>query len=114
MADWLVTCVRKPDRESRVEHITHIGIRSMHSSDMSSTVVTADEAIKRLETGTDEIWAGSPSGPMAQVIVHPRNGRKHLTTVRDGTETDNLLMMPECSNFDCSIASMSKPFNWLK
>lgn len=112
--NWIVTCVRKPHRESKVEHITHIGIRLINIADMSPIFVTVEEAIARLELAEDILWSGPTSGPRAQVIIISRNGGKYLSTIRDGLETDNLLKMPECSELKCLIATAMRPFNWPK
>jgi Protein of unknown function (DUF3892) len=90
-----ITCIRKPDRYSPVEHITHVG--GFGSSQLTLTV---EEVIRRIESrGADhEDFYVRVGNDQASVIVVPATPtkRKHIKTRPDSTQKDNLLSLPEC------------------
>jgi hypothetical protein len=90
-----ITCIRKPDRYSPVEHITHVG-----GFGSSQWTLTVEEVMRRIESpGLDhEDFFVRVGTAEAKVIVVPAtlSKRKHIRTTADGTQKDNLLSLPEC------------------
>jgi Protein of unknown function (DUF3892) len=87
-----ITCINKPDRNSSVEHITHVG--------GSTWKLTVETVMQRIEsTGSDhENFYVRVGGTETDVIVvaASANKRKHIRTKPDATQRDNLLALPEC------------------
>lgn len=88
MADTLVTCISKPDRNSSHEHITHLGGHAWQW--------TTQEVIASIENGTNTFYT-SVGGKRADIGVRERNGRKFVQTNADGYWNDNLLALDTCS-----------------
>jgi hypothetical protein len=90
-----ITCINKPNRDSPVEHITHVG--GVGSGPWKLPVETV---IQRIESkGPDhEDYFVRVGLTEANVIVVPATPtrRKHIRTTRDSTPMDNLLSLPEC------------------
>jgi hypothetical protein len=90
-----ITCITKPDRQSPVEHITHVG-----GYGSKPWTLTVEEVIRRIEsTGPDHedffVHVGQYQADV--FVVWPGQGRrKYIKTVRDSTKLDNLLSLPEC------------------
>ena len=87
MGKFQITAVRKPDRNSTVEHITHVKI--------------ADEVFQRASIinwiDTNEHQFFTRVGPYeSKVVTASRLGIKYIKTENDGTVTDNLLSLPAC------------------
>ena len=92
MADCRVTHIRKLDRFSKHEHITHIGNLA------PQWILTREDAIRRIETNTDTFFVlDGVTGKRSEVgVVHPNDGRSpFLRTHADGFWNDNLLSLPE-------------------
>ena len=87
MADALVTCVNKPDRNSQHEHITHLGGRTWRW--------TVQDVIASIESGSNTFYTDN-GGKRADVLVRERNGRKYVQTQADGVWTNNLLALDTC------------------
>lgn len=87
MADALVTCVNKPDRNSPHEHITHLGGRTWRWP--------VRDVIASIESGTNTFYTDD-GRKRAEVRVRERNGRKHVQTQADGEWTNNLLSLETC------------------
>ena len=89
-----ITCINKPNRESRVEHITHVG-----GFGTSQWKLSVEEVIRRIESrGADHedffVLVGNYEADV--FVVSPVDRRKHIRTERDSTKVDNLLSLPEC------------------
>ena len=89
MASHQITGVRKPDRNSLHEHITHVCYGGYRW--------TREYVIGLIEAGTDSFYILN-GGKRSEVgVVHPNNGRKpFLRSYADGYHNDNLLALPEC------------------
>jgi len=89
MADIIVTCITKPDRSSRHEHITHLG---------NSTGRWTRESVIGWIERKEHSFHTSVNGKVAYVgVVAPAQGPKYLRTYADNEWNDNLLALPECS-----------------
>lgn len=88
MADILITCINKPDRNSRHEHITHLGNANGKSS--------RADVIAWIENKTHTFHT-TVNGKTAYIgVVTPTQGAKYLRTYADNEWNDNLLALPEC------------------
>jgi hypothetical protein len=90
-----ITCINKPDRNSPVEHITHVG-----GYGGTQWKLSVEEVMRRIESkGTDHedfyVHTGNAEADVI-VIQATANKRKHIRTVADSTKVDNLLSLPEC------------------
>jgi len=92
MPDCQITCVRKPDRFSQHEHITHVG-------NPPNWMWSRENVIKSIENKTNTFYVLDPaSGNRSDVgVVHPSDGRApFLQTYADGRWNNNLLSLNEC------------------
>lgn len=94
MADCLVTCINKQNRQSAHEHITHIGNNAVNWR------LTREEAIRRIEANIDTFYTmDSETGKRSNVGVVRESGKApYLRTYADGEWNNNLLAQPECSS----------------
>lgn len=92
MNEYEVTCIRKPNRESRHEHITHIG------DQQGNWMLTREAAIRRIDTKTDAFYTiDKTTGKRAYIGVVRDTGKDpYLRTHADGKWNDNLLALAEC------------------
>lgn len=90
MADARVTCITKPNRESRHEHITRLGGANWNWS--------REEVIHSIDAGTNTFYVVDAQGHRSEVgVVDPGDGRaRYLRTHADGYWNDNLLALPSC------------------
>jgi hypothetical protein len=90
MADARVTCITKPDRFSRHEHITHLGGATWKWS--------REEVIRSIDEKTNTFYVQDAAGNRANVgVVDPQDGRaRYVRTYADGVWNDNLLSLPSC------------------
>ena len=90
-----IKCINQPNRDSSVEHITHVG-----GYGQSQWKLTVEEVIRRIKSnGADhEDFYVKVGGEESDVIVvTPTDGRReHIRTTPDRTLRDNLLSLPEC------------------
>jgi len=93
MNEFQVTCITKPDRFSRHEHITHIGSQG-------DWCITREAAIRRIENNTEAFYTiNAATGRKAYIGVVRENGKApYLKTYADGIWNDNLLAQAECVN----------------
>ena len=75
-----------------VLRITHIGGRQGSGR---SWCLTADEAIKEIETGETLFWL-KVAGQIVRIGVDQDKGRKWLRTHSDPARDDCLWQLPEC------------------
>lgn len=88
MADVQVTCINKPNRESRHEHITHLGGFNWR--------LTREDVIRRIDGKIDTFYT-MVGGKRADVAVRRDAGRlPYVQTHADGQWNNNLLALPEC------------------
>lgn len=87
MADVQVTCITKPDRNSKHEGITHLG--------GSGWKWTRAEVIASIEAKSNTFFT-KVNGNRGDIgVVNGATG-KYLRTYADGQWNDNLLSLPEC------------------
>ena len=93
MADFQITCITKPDRASRHEHITYIG------NITGNWKLTREDAIRRIDAQTDSFYTVDKStGARIYIAVVREQGKApFLRTHADGKWNDNLLAQAECT-----------------
>jgi hypothetical protein len=98
VTEYEVTCITKPNRESRHEHITHIG------NIAGNWRLDRESAIRRIESRAASFYTVDRyTGKRAYVDVVRENGKlPYLRTHADGKWNDNLLAQPECGA-SCSV-----------
>ncbi|CAN5523355.1 DUF3892 domain-containing protein [soil metagenome] len=96
MADCRITHIRKPNRESTHEHITHVGNLT---NSLVNWVWSRTNVITSINAGTNTFYV-LEGGKRSNVgVVNPNDGRlPYLRTYADGYWNDNLLSLPELSN----------------
>ena len=100
MADCRITHIRKPDRFSPHEHITHVG--NVSTSGNTSTVNwiwTREKVISSIEEKSNTFFVKDViSGKRSEVgVIYPGEGRlPYLRTYADGDWNNNLLSLPQC------------------
>ena len=88
---YRIECIRKPNRESRVEHITDIGGTSGGGWTMDTP-----QAIRRIDDGELEFFVRVGNNEVDVMTVHPAGHRPYIKTEPDQTKVDNLLRLDEC------------------
>lgn len=89
MADALVTCINKPNRNSTHEHITHLG-------NCPSWKWTRERVIASIEA-KENTFHTMVEGRRADIAVRREPGKiPYLQTHADGYWNNNLLALPEC------------------
>ena len=98
MDEFEVSCVNKPDRNSRHEHITHIGNIN------NNWRLTREEAIRRIDAKQQAFYTvDRTTGQKVYIGVYREQGRApFLRTHADGKWSDNLLAQAECGA-NCKI-----------
>lgn len=92
MADVQIRNIRKRDRMSSYEHITHVG-----NILTANWIWTREDVIKSIEQKTNTFYV-QETGHRSEVgIMRPADGRlPFLRTYADGYWNDNLLSLPDC------------------
>ena len=92
MADCRITHIRKPNRQSTHEHITHVG-----NIDSGNRIWPRADVIESIKSGSNTFYVFE-GGKRSEVgVVSPDDGRSpFLRTHADGYWNDNLLSLPEC------------------
>jgi hypothetical protein len=90
MADCRIIAIRKPDRYSDHEHITHVKIVDQ--------IYTREFIIKCIEDKTDTFYVyDSIKKKRSDVAVrYPKDRDPYIQTHADNDWNDNLLSLPEC------------------
>ena len=97
--EYEVTCITKPDRDNRHEHITHIGNAA------GNWRLTRESAIERIDSKREQFFTVDKStGKRAYIGVVRNDGGKapYLRTYSDGKWDNNLLAQQECGA-NCKI-----------
>ncbi|MGD0117528.1 MAG: DUF3892 domain-containing protein [Candidatus Binatus sp.] len=96
MSDRKVFCVNKPDRNSRHEHITHLGGTDRLTG--ASWKFTREQVIRRILRQIDTFYTTDDKArKRADVEVVNEVGKAlYVRTRQDGVLSDNLLHLPEC------------------
>jgi hypothetical protein len=92
MSEYHVNCITKPNRESRHEHITHVG-----NTD-AQWRLTRESVIRRIDGKQDSFFTTErQTGARSLVGVVREPGKApYLRTHANGKWNDNLLAQPEC------------------
>lgn len=100
MGEFQVTCINKPDRNSRHEHITHIG------NNTAGWKMTREEAIRRIDAKTDAYFTvDQTTGKKMYIgVVREQGKAPFLRTHADGKWNDNLLAQAECTG-SCKLVT---------
>jgi hypothetical protein len=95
MADCRITNIRKRNRMSAHEHITHVG--NLVNPDPNKWIWTREMVIASIEAKTNTFYV-QESGKRSEVgVVYPKDDRApFIQTHADGFWNDNLLSLPEC------------------
>jgi thioredoxin reductase len=86
-----IQCINKPDRNSPVEHITHVG-----GYGSSQWKLTVEDVIQRIESGAESFYVHVGLYETDVEVVSPPGRRKYIKTQPDSSKRDNLLSLPEC------------------
>lgn len=87
-----IKCINKPNRDSRVEHITHVG-----GFGTEPWKLTVEDVMQRIQSGSESYFVRVGNAEAKVVVVQATLlQRKHIKTTPDLTQTDNLLSLPEC------------------
>ena len=88
MQQHQIVAIRKPNRQSEIEHITHVKY--------DGTIHLREEVIRRIRNRTDTFFVRA-GGSVAWVeVVKPYGREPYIRTKPDWTGRDNLLSLPEC------------------
>src|SRR5664280_790423 len=92
--EFHVNCIHKPDRQSRHEHITHIG------NNQQNWLLTREAAIQRIDSGNEAFYTvDATTGKKMYIAVVREPGKAaYLRTHADGKFNDNLLAQDECDS----------------
>lgn len=104
MGDYQITCVNKPDRNSRHEQITHIGNGAWRLT-LQAAIQMIDDGLHAFYTLDYAVTGLVPTlldgATRAYIRVVRGQGlfglAAFLQTERDGIRSNNLLALPECS-----------------
>jgi hypothetical protein len=86
-----IKCINKPDRQSSVEHITHVG-----GYGTSPWKLEVETVITRIEAGLEKFFVRVGQYETDVIVMSPVGRRKYIRTEPDLTKVDNLLSLPEC------------------
>jgi hypothetical protein len=86
-----IACVNKPDRQSLVEHITHVG-----GYGAGEWKLPVEEVIRRIEGRIEGFYVRVGVNEVDVFVVSPIGQRKHIRTTPDLTKLDNLMSLPDC------------------
>jgi hypothetical protein len=99
MQEFEVTCINKPDRASRHEHITHIG------NIAERWRIMRESAIQRIDQKLASFYTKDKSNRKVYIaVVREASKAPYLRTHADGQWNDNLLALPECGS-TCALIS---------
>ena len=95
MTDYRIDCVNKPDRNSRHEHITHVGGPNPDGSGRWKD--TVPNVVRFIENQTHRFYTKEDNASAWVGVRTSAAGNKFLQTYADGVWKDNLLALPECA-----------------
>jgi hypothetical protein len=87
-----IACIKKPHRESPLEHITEVG-----GPGGGGWKLTVDQCIYHVEALREQFYVVAAGYEADVVVVDPPGRRKYIKTTPDATKKDNLLSLPGCS-----------------
>lgn len=88
-----IECIRKRDRDSPWDRISHVG--GVHP-DGTRWKMTQERAVHLMEEGGGFYVTVSGKAAWCEVATGPQ-GNKYIKTAEDGDLPNNLLNLPECS-----------------
>jgi len=88
-----IDCIEKNDRYDPTEAITHIGGLN---ADGRRWKITQQDAIKRIEAGTNEFFVATGGRKTKVVVSVSRFENKYIKTEADDYEPNNLLSLTSC------------------
>ena len=88
-----IKCIKKRDRDSTVERITHVG---GEYNDGRNWRETTSDAIKQIEEYGWGFFVTDGFKEVKVVVAVSYAGNKYLKTEADSYEPNNLLSLPEC------------------
>ncbi len=88
-----IRCVKKSDRPSPHDRITHVG---GVNGDGTRWRITQERAIEGIESGKWAFYVHRGGHTVDVIVAVSRWHHKYLRTVADGEQPDNLLCLPEC------------------
>jgi hypothetical protein len=91
MADVRIRNVRKWNRSSAHEHITHVG-----NIIDANWIWTRESVIESIDAGSNTFYVYENSRRSEVGVVRPAGYLPYLRTHADGYWNDNLLSLPEC------------------
>jgi len=89
-----IKCINKPNRDSELEHITHVG--GYGQSHWKLPVETVIDRIESRGSDHEDFYVKVGNAESDVVVVRPAGRRAHIRTTPDSTRRDNLLSLPEC------------------
>ena len=90
MISHRIVAIRKPDRNSTHEHITHVQYDNL--------IHKVEEVISLIERATNSFYVTVGNATSLVTVVRPLGflRRPYIRTTPDWTGKDNLLKLPEC------------------
>ena len=95
MADYKIDCINKPNRESRHEHITHVGGPNLNG--IGRWKESVPRVVQMIEQGQHRFYTSVGGSSVWVGVNTSAAGHKYLQTHADGVWKDNLLALQECS-----------------
>ena len=98
MSEFEVTCIKKPDRNSQHQHITHLGNSS------GKWMLTREQVISRIDSKQESYYTvDKTTGAKVYIGVVREEGKSpYLRTYADSKWNDNLLALSECGT-ECAL-----------
>lgn len=87
-----IKCINKSNQDNFYQGILSIGGLNSNGTRWR---ITIQRAIEGMESGKWSFYV-NVNGQISEVIISSYNGVKYLKTKNDGTESNNLLSLPEC------------------
>jgi hypothetical protein len=93
MNEFQVTCINKPDRTSRHEHITHIG------NTAGEWRLSREITIQKIDANSEAFYTIDKTTSLKMYIgvVREQGKTPFLRSYADGKWNDNLLAQAECT-----------------
>ncbi len=98
MAEYLVTCINKPHRNSPHEHISHVG--NITNAPTQRWRMAREKVIQQIDSGQNQFYTlNQTTGKKCYIAVVRESGKHpYLRTHADEKYNDNLLAQAECDS----------------